>query len=185
MAKKTIDAKAFYKERLPLVEVVLLVLVLAPLYLVQAFCDATVFLSLIAAAIGFFATCILTFYYMMKGVWGERKNPALKTGLTLISFLIEIIPELDLLPADLINLGLMVYITHKEDREMAQEKAEAAAKVAMDQQRKMAQMMRANQQRVEQEEAEAEENLRAANDNQEELQPANDDDEEFEYQEAA
>jgi hypothetical protein len=168
MASMSPEAKAFYKPRLTNVDILLLVLVCGPLWGVQIVMDLLVIVSPIAAFLGFVATAILTIFYYMKDVYKTKKNSGMKLGATLATFGIEVIPELDLIPGDLIELIILTVITRKEDREAAEAKAAAATKAAQEaQQIRIIQYNNFMQQRYLQQQSEiATANDTAANDNE-------------------
>ncbi len=73
-------------------------------YALQFVLDLTVLLSIIAAFIGFVVTTGLTLYLYVKGAYKTKKNTGYKQLITMATFLIEMFPEVDLIPVMLLML---------------------------------------------------------------------------------
>ena len=179
MSAMSPEARAFYKPRISNVEFLIVFLLCAPLWGAQIIFDVLVILSPLAAFLGLLATGLLTLFFYVKNVYKTKKNSGLKLGATISTFLVEIIPELDLIPGDLIDLVVLTVITRKEDRQEAEAKAAAAAKAARDQEARVYQYNVYAQQEAEQEEIEV------ANDRAAQIQLEEAEDEEDDYAEAA
>lgn len=191
------EAKKLYKPRFGNIAFILSTVTYVSLYALQFFLDATLLLSILAAFIGFVATTTATLYFYVKGIYKTKKNAAYKVLVTMTAFLIEVIPEVDLIPGDILDIGYMFLATRAEDEEIAEGKVEAAAKEAKEQQQRAVQYA----QYIQRKQLEQENAIAAANDNEREAaandnallaandnelgEEANDEADEFEYQEAA
>ncbi len=199
MAKMSPDAKEFYKARIGNVAFVFLLISYGLVYALQFVLDLTVLLSIIAAFIGFVVTTGLTLYLYVKGAYKTKKNTGYKQLITMATFLIEMFPEVDLIPGDVIDVVAMFILTRIEDREAAEAKAIAVQQEAQMQQVRAVQFAeyaaRQQQVEIEEEQEQIEEDevvaandnaIAAANDNEIQEEADTDDElEEFPYPEAA
>ncbi|MBA3789482.1 hypothetical protein H0X32_03810 [Patescibacteria group bacterium] len=178
------EAKEFYKPRIGNAMAGLLIGTSILFWGVQFLISLTVVGEIGSEFIGIVGDGIFFLWLFLLRVNYFGKNSGKKVGLVIGATIIELIPFINDIPADVIEVIFLILITRKEDREIAEEKAAAAAQTAEIEQFQQIQYMQYMQQRA-QIQQQQEEEIIAANDNAARAVQAANDDEEQELAEAA
>ncbi|MDR3547888.1 MAG: hypothetical protein P4M11_06440 [Candidatus Pacebacteria bacterium] len=135
MAKLSPEERAHYKERVGDVTYFLLMSATVSSWAVgQVIPSLTVFLEPISVFVGLAGTFLFGLWLFMLGVYDTKKSPGYKLGVTIIAAVIEALPFIDDIPADVGEVIALVEVSRSEDRKLAESKAAAAAKAAQEQQ---------------------------------------------------
>ena len=187
MSKMSPEAQALYHKRINNVVFGLMEGTSIGTWLVlQVLPSLTGFLEPISVFIGIVGTILYTLWLYLAGAYDVKKNRLLQLGTTIAAAVIEIVPFIDDIPADVIEDTVLVLMTRVEDRQIAEAKAVAAKKASMEQvQRTIQYNIYAERQYQKQQVAVANDNARQAANARARQEAEDIEDDEFEYQEAA
>lgn len=101
--------------RISLVTATALLLVAAAFWGIQAFLDAFVVTSIVAALVGLIADVTFFLWFMFLGVSYKGKRGGLKLGSMIGAAIIEVIPFLDAIPALIAGVAIVIVQTRMED----------------------------------------------------------------------
>jgi hypothetical protein len=171
MAKMSPEARQYYKPRVTVGKIILLELINIILWLAVLLLSLPVVTEVISEFIGLVIINLLNWssQKLMKMYEGSD-NHFTKFMVTTIMFLIDSVPFVNDLPAGPIEVLIMYYITRKEDRKIAEEKAKEAAEARNAAQIRAYQYNQYMQQRAQAQNAQ----IQAANDNAQQRRAAND-----------
>jgi hypothetical protein len=139
------EVKAFYKPRIGNIQAILLVSTATVFWAFQFFLSLTGVGEVVSEIIGMLADLIFFFWLLFLGVYGN-KNQGQKLLITITSSVVELIPFINDIPVDILEVFALIVYTRIEDRSIAEQKAKAAAK-AIEEQRAQQQHYREYMQR--------------------------------------